>query len=57
MSDKKLSVDLSHMAPMEGNEEEVKEVKGSNILTWKKLFTRLPIFLTKAGNTVSFILT
>ena len=45
------------MAPMEGNEEEVKEVKGSNILTWKKLFTRLPIFLTKAGNTVSFILT
>ena len=40
------------MPPLEGNEEEVKEGKGLEILTPKKLLTRLPILLAqiKAGN-------
>ena len=51
-SDKKESVDLSDMPPLQGDEEEVKEGKGLKILTPNKLLTRLPILLVqiKAGN-------
>ena len=40
------------MLPLEGDEEEVKEGKGLEILTPKKLIARLPILLAqiKAGN-------
>ena len=40
------------MPPLEGDEEEVTEEKGLNILTPNKLLTRLSILLTqiKAGN-------
>ena len=40
------------MPPLEGDEEEAKEVKGFKILTPNKLLTRLPILLAqiKAGN-------
>ena len=50
--DKKESVDLSDMSPLEGDEEEEKEGKGLKILIPNKLLTRLPILLaqTKAGN-------
>ena len=50
--DKKESVDLSDMPPLEGDEEEVKEGKGLKILTPYKLLTRLLILLVqiKAGN-------
>ena len=43
---------IPNMPPLEGNEEEVKEVKGLNILTRNKLSTRPPILLAqiKAGN-------
>ena len=36
------------MPPLDGDEEEVKERKGSKILTPNKLLTRLPVL--KAGN-------
>ena len=40
------------MPPLEGDEEEVKERKGSKSLTLNKLLTRLPILLQqiKVGN-------
>ena len=40
------------MPPLEGDEEEVKEVKGLKILTPNKLLTRIPTLLAqiKAGN-------
>ena len=40
------------MAPLEGDEEEIKERKGLQIITPNKLLTRLPILLAqiKAGN-------
>ena len=40
------------MPPLEGDEEEVKERKGSKVLTPNKLLTKLPISLAqiKAGN-------
>ena len=51
-SDKKESVDLCDIPPLEGDEEEVTEGKGLKILTPNKLLTRLLILLaqTKAGN-------
>ena len=47
MTDKDESVDLSHMLPLEGDEEEVKEGKGLKILTLTKLLTRLSILLAQ----------
>ena len=41
LTDKDESVDLSHMLPLEGDEEEVKEGKGLKILTLTKLLTRI----------------
>ena len=51
-TDKEEFEDLSRMPPLEGDEEEVKEGKGSKILTPSKLLTRLPILSAqiKAGN-------
>ena len=45
-------IDIPDMAPLEGDEEEVKEGEGLKILTPNKLLTRLPILLAqiKAGN-------
>ena len=50
-SDKKESVNLSDMSPLEGDEK-VKEGKGLKILTPNKLLTRLPALLAqiKVGN-------
>ena len=50
--DRKESVDLSDMLPLESDEEEVKERKGLKNLTPNKLLTILPILLAqiKAGN-------
>ena len=44
--------DVPLMPSLEGDEEEVKEVKGLKILTPNKLLTRFPILLAqiKAGN-------
>ena len=39
--------DLSDMPSLEGNKEEVKEVKGLKALTPNKLLTRLPILLAQ----------
>ena len=46
------STDLPQMPPLGGDEKEVKEKKGSKVLTSNKLFSRLPILLAqiKAGN-------
>ena len=54
LTDKEKSVDLSDMAPLEGDKEEVKEGTGLNILPPNKLLTRLSILLTqiKAGNNI-----
>ena len=51
-SDKEESIDLSHMSPQEGVEEEVKQGKELKTLTPNKLLTRFPILLAqmKAGN-------
>ena len=51
LDDEEESVDLSHMRPLEGDEE-VKEGKGSKMLAPNKLLTRLPMILAqiKAGN-------
>ena len=51
-NDKKESVDLSDMSPLEGDKEEVKEEKGLKILTPNKLLISLSILLAqiKAGN-------
>ena len=43
-TDKEESEDFPAMPPTEGNEEEVKEGKGSKLLTTNKLLTRLPIY-------------
>ena len=45
-------IDISEIPPLEGQEEEVKEGKGLNILTPNKPLTRLPILLAqiKVGN-------
>ena len=45
-------IDISGIPPLEGDEEEVKERKGLQILTPNKLLTRLPILLAqiKGGN-------
>ena len=40
-------VDIPPMPPFKGDEEEVKEEQGLKFLTPSKLFTRLPILLTK----------
>ena len=52
MTDRKESVVLSDIPPLEGDEEEVKEWNRLKIVTPNKLFTRLQIFLgqMKAGN-------
>ena len=43
---------IAPMAPVEGDDEEVKKAKGLKILTPNKLLTRLPIILAqiKIGN-------
>ena len=46
MTDKKESVDLSDMPPLEGDEK-LKEGKGLKNLTPNKLLTRLPILLAQ----------
>ena len=43
LTDKEKSVDLSDMAPLEGDREEVKEGTGLNILPPNKLLTRLSV--------------
>ena len=45
-SDKEKSVDLSDILPLEGDEE-VKEGKGSEVLTPNKLLSRIPILLAQ----------
>ena len=42
---KEKSVDSSDMPPLEGDEEEVREGKGTKNLTPNKLLTRLPLLL------------
>ena len=51
-TDQEESVDLSDMPPLEGDKKEVKEGKGLEILTPKKILTRLQILLVqiKDGN-------
>ena len=44
---KKKSTDAPPIAPVEGDEEEVKEGKGIKILTWNKLLARFLILLAK----------
>ena len=47
LTEKEESVDFSHMPPLQGDEEEVKEEKGLTILTPNKLLTRSPILLAQ----------
>ena len=51
-TDKDESIDFSDMPPQRGDEEEVREGKGMQILTPNKLLTRLKMLLAqiKAGN-------